>query len=322
MDKKIKYFLRGVMRPFDNFSVFLLVLVLSIGSLNPSILSSAQEQTNKPVEDLYPGLASEALQWATLTKLPKGTLLTAGSLTIKESEITKVISQSEPAVRKQLAKNAFYLLENIASKRLLLQEAYKAGHKKGGDEDKFIMNFISEKIKITAVSEEELKNFHTQNKEMIGNAPLEQIRGMLKDYLSQQKKQEAIQRYIQTLGQRTAIQLNQDWVKKQSLLALDNPVDRARRSGNPTMVEFGATGCVPCDMMTPILADLRKKFPGKLNVLFVHVGQEQILGARFGIQSIPVQVFFDQNGREIFRHTGFFPQPEVEKQLAQMGIAN
>ncbi len=88
------------------------------------------------------------------------------------------------------------------------------------------------------------------------------------------------------------------------------------------MVEFGATGCVPCDMMTPILADLRKKFPGKLNVLFVHVGQEQILGARFGIQSIPVQVFFDQNGREFFRHTGFFPQAEVEKKLAQLGLIN
>ncbi|MBI4767972.1 MAG: thioredoxin family protein [Deltaproteobacteria bacterium] len=86
------------------------------------------------------------------------------------------------------------------------------------------------------------------------------------------------------------------------------------------MVEFGATGCVPCDMMTPILADLRKKYKDKLNVLFVHMGQEQIMGARFGIQNIPIQVFFDQKGREVFRHAGFFPQTELEKKMKQKGL--
>jgi len=281
--------------------------------------SPVQAQTGRTIEELYPGLASGVLQWATLAKLPKGVLLTTGGLTIKESEITKLISQSEPDVRKQLTQNAFFLFENMATKGLLLQEAKKAGFVKGG-EDKVITDFLSEKIKISAVSEEELKNFHSQNKEMIGNAPFEQIRQVLKEFLTQQKRQKAVQQYILTLGQRTPIQINEEWVKKQGTLALDNPVDRARRSGKPTMVEFGATGCIPCDMMTPILADLRKKFPEKLNVLFVHVGKEQILGARFGIQGIPVQVFFDQNGREFFRHTGFFPQVEVEKKLAQLGL--
>ena len=277
-------------------------------------------ETGKTLEDLYPGLASDVFKSATPAKLPKGTLLIAGGLTIKESEIAKVISQSEPSVRKQLTQNAFFLLENMATKGLL-QEARKAGLVKG-DEDKSIANFLSEKIKISAVSEEELKNFHLQNKEMIGGTPFEKVRDVLKEFLTQQKRQKAVQQYILTLGQRTPIQINEDWVKKQSTLALDNPVDRARRLGKPTMVEFGATGCVPCDMMTPILADLRKRFPEKLNVLFVHVGQEKILGTRFGIQSIPVQVFFDKDGREFFRHTGFFPQVEVEKKLAQMGITN
>ena len=86
------------------------------------------------------------------------------------------------------------------------------------------------------------------------------------------------------------------------------------------MVEFGATGCVPCDMMQPILANLRKKYKDRLNVVFVHVGREQILGARYGIQSIPVQVFFNATGREVFRHVGFYPQAEIEKKLSDMGI--
>jgi thiol-disulfide isomerase/thioredoxin len=91
-------------------------------------------------------------------------------------------------------------------------------------------------------------------------------------------------------------------------------------SGKPSLIDFGATGCGPCDMMTPILADLEKRYKDKLNVLFVHVNQEVILSARFGIKYVPVQVFFDKNGREVFRHTGFFPQTDIEKKLIQFGL--
>jgi thioredoxin 1 len=110
------------------------------------------------------------------------------------------------------------------------------------------------------------------------------------------------------------------WVKAQAVLAKDNPVDKARTSGLPSMVDFGADGCRPCDMMTPILEELKKEYSGRANILFVHVNREQILAARFGIQSIPVQVFFDRNGQEVFRHTGFFPKEEIVKQLKKLGL--
>jgi thiol-disulfide isomerase/thioredoxin len=311
-----------MMRSIVNFQpspkTLLFFIVFSLIFIKNSYVE-VQAQTGRMVEDVYPGLSSGALKAATLDKLPKGILLSAGDLIIKESEITKLISQSEPTIRKQLTQYAFFLLENITTKRMLLQEASREGLKKD-NEDQAIMNLLSEKIKIAAVSEEELIDFHNQNKAMLENASLKEIREMLRDYLTQQKREEAIQQYIQTLGKRTSIRVNEEWAKKHCSPALNNQVDRARRSGKPTMVEFGAPGCAPCDMMTPILAGLKKKFSGKLNVLFVHVGQEQILGARFGIQVIPVQVFFNQNGLEVFRHTGFFPQAEVEKKLSQIGM--
>lgn len=309
------------MKTYHDSKKVLRLIVFSILLLSIAI-SSAQGQTPKTVEDLYPGLASDPLKSATLARLPKETLLVAGSLTIKESEITREINRSGPKIRKQLTQNVFFVLEKMAIKGLIIQEAYKAGYKKESDEDQMATKFLSEKVKAGTISEEELKNFYTQNKEMIGGAPLDQVREVLKIILIQQKMQEAQRQYIQTLGQQTSLQINEDWVKKQSRLALKNPVDRIRMSGKPSLIDFGATGCGPCDMMTPILADLEKKYKGRLNVLFVHVGQEEILAARFGIKYIPVQVFFDKNGREVFRHTGFFPQTEIEKQLALMGVAN
>jgi thioredoxin 1 len=73
-------------------------------------------------------------------------------------------------------------------------------------------------------------------------------------------------------------------------------------------------------MMKPILDTLKTKYTGRLNVLFVHVREEQVLAARYGIQSIPVQVFFDKDGKEVVRHTGFFPQDKIEQELSKMGV--
>jgi len=155
---------------------------------------------------------------------------------------------------------------------------------------------------------------------MVRGRPFDQVKNGIHEFLLQQKKAEAIDTYITDLGNHNIIQVNQTWAKAQYYKALDNPVDSARMSGKPSMIEFGATGCIPCDRMQPILENLRKTFKDHLKVVFVHVREEQILGARFGIRSIPVQVFFDETGREVFRHEGFFAQKEVRKQLIQMGI--
>ena len=137
---------------------------------------------------------------------------------------------------------------------------------------------------------------------------------------SSSKRQQTISAYIDSIGRTARLRINEKWVASQNRLAVDNPVDKARHSGKPTMVEFGATGCVPCDMMQPILDKLRKDFPENLNVVFVHVGEEQILAARYGIRSIPVQVFYDAKGQEVFRHVGFFAEKDVLKQLKNTGL--
>jgi len=110
------------------------------------------------------------------------------------------------------------------------------------------------------------------------------------------------------------------WGKEQAILARDNPVDKARKSGRPSLVDFGASGCRPCDMMAPILRNIEKKYKGTLNVVFVHVRKEQILASRYGVQGIPIQIFFDRDGKEVFRHTGFFSQKEIERKLKEMGV--
>jgi len=272
------------------------------------------------VEEAYPALASGMLKLARLSDLGKGEVLKAKDIVINESSLNEAFGKIEPAMQAQLAKHKFFVLEKYAMNRILFQEAKKAGFKENEAEEEIIGKFLAQKASQVTVTEEELKHFYAQNKDALGGQPFDQVRDTLEGYLVDEKRQRAIGDYILGLGRQIPIRVDAKWAEKQNLLAKDNPVDRARSSGKPTLVEFGATGCVPCDMMQPVLESLRNKYKDRLNIVFVHVGEEQILGARYGITSIPVQAFFDRSGKEFFRHTGFFAQAEVEKRLAEMGV--
>jgi thiol-disulfide isomerase/thioredoxin len=297
------------------------IAVLMMTAVLLPVSIAASSEATATVEETYPGLASGVLKAAELKEMPAGVIFKADNLEIHEAQLQGKMAGADPKIREQLEKNLFFLLEQEATMKILVYEARKTvqGADKLSDSEavKTHLEHISQQA---SVSEAEVNAFYEANKEMIGAMPFDQVKDSVHEYLVQQKRADAVYAYISDLRNRNAIQVNQAWAKTQYRKAQDNPVDKARMSGQPSMIEFGATGCIPCDMMQPILENLRKSFKDRLNVVFVHVGEEQILGARFGIRSIPVQVFFDENGKEVFRHQGFFAEKEVRRQLSRMGI--
>jgi len=283
--------------------------------------STGEASKGMTIEQAYPGLASGILKTARLETLEKGVVLKTDDLQIDEKALDELLKEIDPDMRPQYEKNLFFVMEQQAVEKVLLHEARKSGANNDGTAREIILSFLSEKAAGSTVSDKEARFFYEENKADLGGASFHEVKDGINQYLLERKRQVAILAYVDTLGERLNIRLDSKWVEKQNTLAGDNPVDKARYSGKPTMVEFGAAGCVPCDMMQPILENLKEKFKDRLNIVFVHVGENQILGVRYGINSIPVQVFFDREGKEFFRHVGFFPQGEVEKQLAAMGVS-
>ena len=299
--------------------------LLSLAGVTSVLVEGTAQDPSTTIESAYPGLASGPLTYATLNELPDEIILRAGPIEITAKDVDGEMTKAPESVQEQLKENAFFVLEQIATKKLLLQAAREhADQVKASlsrkSEGAIIQAYLRQIVDKVEVTKAEVEDFYRNNRGLFGGATLEQIEGQLKQYMLQQKRQQAIIEHIRTLGHMVPIEISASWVKKQATLARDNPVDKARMSGRPSLVDFGATGCRPCDMMAPILAELGKKYKGRLNVLFVHVREEQILAARYGIQGIPVQVFFDKGGKEVFRHTGFFPQDEIEKKLKEMGV--
>ena len=312
------------------FSIFTIACLSLVASAIPIQANETNSTANSSppkkqlVSDLYPGLTTGAMAFASTSTLPEGVLLKAGKLVINGKELSEEIAGADEKMQPALRKNAFFVLEQMATFKLLLSEAGTAAAKSGDDisqkkEQAIIQDHLLSLMKMLEVADEEIVVFYNSNTEMFGGATLAQIKPQIRQFLLQQKQQELVNERIRTIGRRMPIEISAPWLKVQAALAKDNPVDKARASGRSSLVDFGSTGCVPCDMMAPILETLREKYKDKVNVLFIHVGEEPILASRYGVQSIPIQIFFDKTGKEFFRHVGFFPQDQIETKISEMG---
>lgn len=103
-----------------------------------------------------------------------------------------------------------------------------------------------------------------------------------------------------------------------------NPVVQAsgleQKTGLPRLVDLGADKCIPCKMMAPILEEMKKTYAGQLDVEFIDVWQNQSAGEKFGIRVIPTQIFFSSDGKELFRHEGFFAKEDMLAKWKEFGV--
>jgi thioredoxin 1 len=85
-------------------------------------------------------------------------------------------------------------------------------------------------------------------------------------------------------------------------------------------VDLGADKCIPCKMMAPILEDLKNTYVGKLEVEFIDVWKNSGAGEPYGIRVIPTQIFFSADGKELFRHEGFFSKEDILAKWKEFGV--
>ena len=278
-------------------------------------------------ESRYPGLFSSVLKLARPDSLAEGEVLVAGETEVTRVQLDAEIDKASASLREQLRDNAFFVLEQMAVQQLLVSEARNWAESQELDaesteEDDLIRKYFASLTENISVSAEEAKKFYEANTDLFGGATFDQVHSQLKTYLLSGRRQTLLGTHIESIGKRTVIKISDTWAKAHYAKALDNPVEKARHSGKPSLVDFGAVGCRVCIMMAPILEELKEEFEGICNVVFINVSEHQVLAQRYGIRSIPVQVFFDKDGSELYRHEGFYSKDDILSKLSEIGVAN
>jgi len=85
----------------------------------------------------------------------------------------------------------------------------------------------------------------------------------------------------------------------------------------PVIIDFYATWCGPCRMLSPIVEELAGKYAGKIIVYKVDTDKEPLLARSMGIQSLPTLLFIPVKGQP-HSSIGAVPKETLEKAIREV----
>lgn len=84
------------------------------------------------------------------------------------------------------------------------------------------------------------------------------------------------------------------------------------KSNIPVLVDFWATWCGPCMMLSPIIEEISKEYDGKIKVGKINTDEQEELAAQFGIVAIPTLLLFKE-GKVVNKMSGYRAKDEIVK---------
>lgn len=85
--------------------------------------------------------------------------------------------------------------------------------------------------------------------------------------------------------------------------------------GRPSVIDFSATWCGPCQKMKPVFHKLAKEFKDEYNFITIDIDEYPELASKYHIQAVPTFVFIDADGEEGDRITGSVSENELRDML-------
>ncbi len=86
------------------------------------------------------------------------------------------------------------------------------------------------------------------------------------------------------------------------------------KSNKPVLVDFFATWCGPCKMLSPMLEEMSENSNGKYEIVKVDIDDNYDIAKSFGIMSVPTMIIF-KNGEEQEKMIGLRPKVMIEETI-------
>ena len=98
------------------------------------------------------------------------------------------------------------------------------------------------------------------------------------------------------------------------ILTKENFESEVLNSDIPVLVDFWASWCGPCMMLSPVISEISEELNGTVKVGKVNVDDEQELAMKYKVASIPTLLLF-RNGKLEKTSVGFMPKNSILETL-------
>jgi thioredoxin 1 len=88
------------------------------------------------------------------------------------------------------------------------------------------------------------------------------------------------------------------------------------QSDKPVLVDFFATWCGPCQMLAPILTEVKTNLGERVSIIKIDVDKNQAVAAQYQVRGVPTMILF-QNGKQLWRQSGVISKEEIIKIIVE-----
>lgn len=85
-------------------------------------------------------------------------------------------------------------------------------------------------------------------------------------------------------------------------------------SSTPVLVDFFATWCGPCKMMSPILDELKSEIGDSAHIIKIDVDKNQAAAAAYQVRGVPTLIIFKE-GKILWKQSGVVQKSELKNLL-------
>jgi thioredoxin 1 len=91
------------------------------------------------------------------------------------------------------------------------------------------------------------------------------------------------------------------------------------KKDRPLMVMVGKTKCIWCDSMAPQIKEIKEQYP-KTVIYYMNADKDPLGAINNNIVELPVQLFYNKEGKEVARHVGYIGKKDLLEYLRTYGV--
>jgi thioredoxin 1 len=100
------------------------------------------------------------------------------------------------------------------------------------------------------------------------------------------------------------------------------PKEKTAKATLPRMLDLGRNQCLPCKMMAPVLAELKREYAGIIDIEYINIAENPDVMQKLGlpVRAVPFQIFYDASGKIVKRNYGYMSKEEILQAFKTLGF--